>query len=202
MPPFVRRTILGNIPNSPYYNEDTFVGQGGHYKDNKWYQCMNGMVGRECELAEEKITYFPSIKEKPEDVKYQFCNRSGYPNAIELWNKILWNKTTKASEVKLGDVVMYGTGYGWDKVNKQYLGHVRVIEAIEDDYFICSGANEDSKGNFRFDIKIPKQDGSGDKLEGLIGYAHNPYLTESKDKDYKKLYLEAQAKLDKIKGII
>lgn len=205
MPPFVRRTILGDIPNNPYYNERKYCGTTGYYKGNKHYQCVNGCVARSSEIAETNMLNLKKTDTLPEiKVDNPMFTRYGYGNAIEWWNTITWDRTTKADEVRLGDVVMYGKGYGWDKATQKYCGHVRVIEAIEDDCFICSGANEDGKGNFLFNVKIPKQDGSGDMLEGLIGYAHNPYITNSEKPkvDYKKLYLEAQAKLDKIKGIL
>lgn len=201
MPKFIRRIGGADLNTNPYYNERKNVGTTGYYNNNPYYQCVNGCVARQSEIAERNMLNLKASGNLPAiNVKEPMFKRKGYGNAIEWWKDINWEKTTKASEVRLGDVVMYGENWGWDKVSQKWCGHVRTIEAITDEYFICSGANENGKGNFRFDVKIPKQDGSGDQLKDLIGYAHNPYITNEKpieEVDYKPLYLDLKKKVDK-----
>lgn len=196
MPEHIRRIGGADLDNNPYYNKDKFVGKGIRYKNNKNFQCIMGYVARACEVAEAKITYYTSLGETEKDCKYPLCkNRAGYGNAVELWNDTAWDKTTNPNQARLGDGIVYGKNWG------NGFGHIRTIEAIYDDYFICSGANEDGKGNFKFDIKVPKQVGSGDKLVNLVGYVHNPFITNQIENkvDYEKLYKELRKKVDNFK---
>ena len=199
MPKFVRRTILGNIPDSPYYNEREFVGSGGYYKGRESeFECVNGGMARGCELAEEPLTWFKASDDKPKtECRNPMFKRVGYGNAIEWWNETNYDKTTNHNEARLGDWILYGKGWGWNDEYQAYLGHVRIIEAIEDDFFICSGANE--TGGYRFDIKVPRENGSGDELNGLIGYIHNPYLSEEEETDFDKIINDLNKSLTKVK---
>lgn len=199
MPKFVRRTILGDIPRNDYYNLPTFVGSGGYYNGNNNYQCVNYAVGRGSEIAEAKIVYFPSQGDTKESCVYPAFKRVGYGNAAEMWNDTLWRKTIYADEVKRGDWVIYGSGWGYG------CGHIRVVEDIEDNCFVCSGGNEDGNHSCKFNIRINKLNGGGDGATGLVGYIHNPYITDEevpKEPDYKALYLEAKAKLDMIQEVL
>ena len=89
------------------------------------------------------------------------------------------------------------------EVQEAYTGELQekkqiIIEAIEKDYFICSGGNEISNGvtvRSKFDIKVKKTEGSGDALSGLVGYIHNPFLDEGKKFDYKEAYFSVKKKL-------
>lgn len=175
---FVRRYILGNVPNNPYFNEKTFVGFDGYYKNNPYYQCANWYAGRTCEIAERKCFWYKFKEhderlenESPSDCEIPaFLVRSGYPTSCEIYKLTNWPKTTKQSEARLGDAVCYGTDWG-----KGY-GHVRIIEAMDDKFFYCSGGNEDCKGTVKFDIKIKREDGGGECATGLMGFVHNPFL--------------------------
>ena len=194
MPNFVRRIGNADFNTNPYYNDRQYVGSGGYYKGNTKYQCVNYCIGRTCELAETRATYFGSDS-KPS--KTMFI-RKGYGNAKEWWNETLWDKTTNPNDVRLGDVVVYGTNWG------NGYGHCRIVEAIENDYFICSGGNEDGKGTCKFNIKINKEVGGGSNGKGLMGYIHNPHLTFNKEEkptsvDYEKLYKELRKKVDNFK---
>ena len=149
-------------------------------------------MGRTCELAEEKCTYYDrnGLSEKRSDCRIPFNrSRSGYGNAIEWWNDTAWKKTTKQSEAKLGDIIVYGAGWGNGN------GHVRIIEKMDKDYFYCSGGNEES-GKAQFFIRVKRIDGSGDDLTGLVGYIHNPFLTDNEpvlkadEPDYKQMYFD------------
>ena len=51
-------------------------------------------------------------------------------------------------------------------------------------------------------IKIPRADGSGDALSGLVGFIHNPYITDAEEVDYKALYEAEHEKVLKIKEIV
>ena len=186
MPKFVRRIGGADLNTNPYYNDPKYVGNGGYFKGNKSYQCVNYAIGRTCEIAEERATYFGTDTTPPKPM----FNRKGYGNALSWIADTKWEHTTDYNEARLGDVIVYGASWGMG------YGHVRIIEAIENDYFICSGGNEDGKGSCKFSISVPKNQ------KGIIGFIHNPYITEEKTKDYKKLYLEAQKKLDRIKEII
>lgn len=207
MPPFIERIGYRDFETNEYYNKLEFVGETGYYKGRqRFYQCVNLAAGRAAEIAETFICYFKHGFVKKEDIKYPMFNRYGYGTAINWWKDTLWPKTTKASEVRVGDIVVYGQGWGFNKETKQYDGHVRVVERISDNILYLAGANEDGKGQIKYGIVQVKADGSGDKLTGLIGYIHNPYITrEEKPKeevDYKKLYIEAKTKLDKIKEML
>ena len=86
-------------------------------------------------------------------------------------------------------------------------GHVRIIEAIDDNYFYCSGGNEDGNGLIKYNIKISKQNGGS--ANGLMGYIHNPFLTEleppTSNKDiewYKIMYQEEKAKNEQLNAIL
>ena len=192
MPKFMQRAGGADLNINPYYNSATFVGAGGYYKGNNNYECVNYAIGRTCELAEEKCTYYDrnGLSEKRSDCRIPFNrSRSGYGNAIEWWNDTAWEKTTKQSEAKLGDIIVYGAGWGNGN------GHVRIIEKMDKDYFYCSGGNEET-GKAQFFIRVKRIDGSGDDLTGLVGYIHNPFLTDNEpvlnenEPDYKKMYFD------------
>lgn len=200
MPEFVRRVGGGDLNTNDYYNLPTYVGAGGYYKNNNNYECVNYAIARSCELAEEKITYYDrnGLNEKRDYCRIPFNkSRSGYGHAKQWWNDTAWDKTTNPNQARLGDIIVYGSGWG------NGYGHVRIIEAIEKDYFICSGGNEGINGEViktKFDIKVNKQEGSGDSLKGLVGYIHNPFLSEVTD--YKSKYEDLKLKLDEIRSIV
>lgn len=202
MPKFVKRSGCLDLNSNKYFNEATYVGAGGYYKNNSSYECVNYAMGRTNELAEEKCTYYDrnGLSEKRSDCRIPFNkSRSGYGHAKEWWNDTAWEKTTDPNEAKLGDIIVYGSGWG------NGYGHVRIIEAIEKDYFICSGGNEISNGvtvKSKFDIKVKKTEGSGDALSGLVGYIHNPFLDEEKEFDYKEAYFSVKKKYDALAGKI
>ena len=205
MPKFVKRSGCLDLNSNKYFNEATYVGAGGYYKNNSSYECVNYAMGRTCELAEEKCTYYDrnGLHEKRSDCRIPFNrSRSGYGHAKEWWNDTAWEKTTDPSKAKLGDIIVYGSGWG------NGYGHVRIIEAIEKDYFICSGGNEISNGvtvKSKFDIKVKKTQGSGDALTGLVGYIHNPFLTDLSDvseSEYKKMYEQEKAENERLKSIL
>ena len=200
MPKFVRRTILGNIPTNEYYNKNIYCGK---YPYNTPYirDCTLYAITRSAEIAEEQITAYDKYSNRS-DVRMPMFTRNGYGDAIEWWNDTLWNKTIKHSEAKLGDIIVYGTGWGYSASKNKYYGHVRVIEAMDDNYFYCSGGNEDNKGTYKFNIKVPRSDGSGDALSGLVGFIHNPYITDTEEVDYKALYEAEHEKVLKIKEIV
>lgn len=192
MPKFVQRAGGADLNTNPYFNSATFVGAGGYYKGNNYYECVNYAMGRTCELAEEKCTYYDrnGLFEKRSDCRIPFNkSRSGYGNAIEWWNDTAWPKTTKENEAKLGDIIVYGKEWGNGH------GHVRIIEKMDNDYFYCSGGNEES-GKAQFFIRVKRIDGSGDSLTGLVGYIHNPFLTENEtilnenEPNYKQMYFD------------
>ena len=202
MPKFVKRSGCLDLNSNKYFNEATYVGAGGYYKNNSSYECVNYAMGRTCELAEEKCTYYDrnGLHEKRSDCRIPFNkSRSGYGHAKEWWNDTAWEKTTDPNQAKLGDIIVYGSGWG------NGYGHVRIIEAIEKDYFICSGGIEISNGvtvKSKFDIKVKKTQGSGDALTGLVGYIHNPFLDEEKENDYKEAYFNLKKKYDTLAGKI
>ena len=189
MPQFIRRKGANDLEINPYYNDPKYVGKGGYYKDNPSYYCVN-WIGRVCEISETRVTYFGD-DEPPQNTMF---NRKGYGDACEWYTRTLWNKTTKANEVKVGDVVCYGTAWG------NGYGHIRVVEGIYDDYLICSGANEDGKGSVRFDIRIDKNDGGGDNATGLMGYIHNPHITNEQTTDFDKIINDLTNSLSGIKS--
>lgn len=200
MPKFVKRTILGNIPTNEYYNKNIYCGI---YPYNTPYlkDCTLYAICRSAEISEKQITAYNNIS-KREDIENPIFVRNGYGNAIEWWNDTIWDKTIKQSEARLGDIIIYGTGWGYSKAENRYYGHVRVIEAMDNNYFYCSGGNEDGKGSYRFNIKIPRVNGTGDALSGLIGYIHNPNITTEEEVDYKSLYEEEHNKVIQIKQIV
>ena len=53
-----------------------------------------------------------------------------------------------------------------------------------------------------FNNKIPRADGPGDALSGLVGFIHNPYITDTEEIDYKALYEAEHEKVLKIKEIV
>lgn len=186
MPKFVKRTILGNIPTNDFYNKSIYCGK---YPYNSGYkrQCSLYAICRTAEISEEPITAYKDISSR-NNIRKPIFTRNGYGDAIEWWGDTLWEKTTKHSEARLGDIIVYGNGWG------NGCGHVRIIEDMDDNYFYCSGGNEDNKGTYKFNIKVARQDGSGDTLNGLVGYIHNPFITDSKlDTDYKSLYEKEKA---------
>lgn len=203
MPEFVRRVGFADKYTNPYYNEPQYVGKtGGVISCGGDYECVNFCIGRSCELAETEICYWSWAKHKDE-ILYPIFNRSGYGNAIEFVYTN-WDKTTKGAEVRLGDILIYGTSWGYGE------GHVRVVEAIDNDYLILSGGNEDGKGEVKFDIrqKIVDTNPNG---TGLLYYVHNPYLTfnqsqvSEEENEYKKLYedlrKEHNAYVDEVKQV-
>ena len=66
---------------------------------------------------------------------------------------------------------------------------------MDKDYFYCSGGNEET-GKTGFFIRVKRVDGSGDALTGLVGYIHNPFLTDNEpvlkedEPDYKQMYFD------------
>ena len=208
MPKFVKRTILGNIPTNEYYNKGIYCGKYPYSSPVK-KECSLYAICRTAEISEEPITAYKNISSR-NNIRKPIFTRDGYGNAIEWWGDTLWEKTTKQAEARLGDIIVYGIGWG------NGYGHVRIIEDMDDNYFYCSGGNEDNKGTYKFNIKVNRVDGSGDNLTGLVGYIHNPFITPNNattepkdDEEYKYLYEQEkaenellEAKLKQIKDIV
>lgn len=199
MPKFTRRVGGADLMTNPYYNDSKYCGVIP-YTSNTIKQCAWWCICRTGEIAEELVTYYNNISTKDQCRKPIF-KRSGYGNAKEWWNDTLWEKTTRHDEARLGDIIVYGKGWGGG------YGHVRIIEFIDENYFYCSGGNEDGKGTIKYNIKVARKNGNGDT--DLIGFIHNPFLdenndpTESKEEvDYKTLYEKEKSKLDRIKAIL
>lgn len=194
---FVERKFIGNIPTNKYYNDQTMVGKTGGYqiKGGK-LECVNYAMGRTCEIAERKCVYYKKLNETIADCDNPIFD-GGYENAKHWFANSKWPKTTNPNEVRCGDIVCYGSSWG------NGYGHVRIVERIEGNYMFLSGGNEDGKGQIRFGIKCPISVGGGENATGLQGYIHNIHINVPKEEiDYKALYLEAKAKLEKIKGIL
>ena len=196
MPEFTRRAGSADFNTNPYYNDPKYCGIYP-FKSMKVIQCALYAICRTGEIAETPVTAYKNISKRADILKPIFT-RNGYGDAIEWWNDTLWEKTTSHKEAKLGDIIVYGSGWGgWNTAANRYYGHVRVIEAMDDNYFYCSGGNE-SNGKCAFNIKVPRKDGSGDKLSGLVGFIHNPFITPVVAKDettpnYKELYEKEKA---------
>lgn len=200
MPPFVKRSILGNIPMNDYYNKSIYCGIYPYNCGIK-RECALYAICRTAEIAEEPVTAYSNISSR-NNIRMPMFTRNGYGNAIQWWNDTLWPKTTKHSEAKPGDIVIYGSDWGAGN------GHVRIIEAMDDDYFYCSGGNEDNEGNYFFNIKVKREDGSGDNLTGLVGFIHNPYITDNntvasgEEIDYASLYEKEKVENERLRAIL
>ena len=199
MPQFTRRVGGADLKSNIYYNEPIYCGKYP-FATTKLIQCALWAICRTGEISEQPITAYNGISNRTDILKPIF-SRNGYGNAKEWWNDTLWEKTTKADEVKLGDIVCYGSAWGGG------YGHVRIIEAIDDNYFYCSGGNEDGNGLIKYNIKIAKQNGGS--ANGLMGYIHNPFLSDlnhpTSDKDiewYKIMYQEEKAKNEQLEATI
>lgn len=190
MPKFTRRNGGADFKTNPYYNDPKYCGKYP-FKSLNVIQCALYAICRTGEIAETPVTAYNNISNRNDILKPIFT-RNGYGDAIEWWNDTLWPKTTNHNEAKLGDIIVYGSGWGgWNSSKNRYYGHVRIIEAMDNSYFYCSGGRETDTGKCAFNIKVPRQNGSGDKLSGLVGYIHNPFITTNNvtDKiDYKELY--------------
>lgn len=182
MPKFTRRQGGADLKTNSYYNDPKYCGI--YPFATSFVQCALWAICRSGEIAEVPITAYNGISNRTDILKPIF-KRNGYGNAKEWWGDTLWEKTTKADEVRPGDIVCYGSSWGGG------YGHVRIVEKIDDNYFYCSGGNEDGKGSLnsiKYNIKIAKLNGGS--LTGLMGYIHNPFITtnEVDEVNYKELY--------------
>ena len=152
-----------NMLSSPFYNEAKYVGKGGFYKGNSNYQCVNYAIGRTCEIANREVCYYNGISTK-DQIEKPLMNRSGYGNAKNWLNDTLWEK---GSEARIGAIMVYGKNWG------SGLGHVRVVEKIEDDKIFYSAGNESGEMAFKW-ISKPTI-----TANGFLGYIYNPYVSHN-----------------------
>lgn len=197
MPEFTRRVGGADLKTNPYYNDPKYCGI--YPFATSYIDCVLWAICRSGEIAEQPITAYNGISNRSDILKPIF-KRNGYGHAKYWWDDAIWEKTIKADEVKLGDIVCYGSSWGGG------YGHVRIVEAIDDNFFYCSGANEDGKGSLnsiRYNIKIAKLNGGSST--GLMGYIHNPFISSSQDiseSEYKNLYLKEKADNERLKCIL
>lgn len=188
---------------NPYYNAPEWACGKGCKQQGVNYQCVQYLFQRVQEDCEKRVVYYTSRGESKSICEKPLFNRSGVGNGCEWYKDAKWSKTTNPSEVREGDIVCYGTGWGGG------YGHVRYVEKIEGNYMYLSGGNETFNGGAKFNIKCIIAQGGGENATGLQGYIHNDLLDQPKTKDYKSLYEEykskyeeAQSKLNKIKNIL
>ena len=202
MPKFTRRNGGADLTTNFYYNDPKYCGIYP-ISSVSIIQCALYAICRTGEIAETPVTAYNNISNRSSILKPIFT-RNGYGDAIEWWNDTLWEKTTNHKEAKLGDIIVYGSGWGgWNATKNRYYGHVRIIEAMDDNYFYCSGGNE-SNGKCAFNIKVARKNGSGNSLSGLVGYIHNPFITtnEVDEVDYKELYEKEKIENERLKNTL
>ena len=197
MPKFTRRQGGADLKTNSYYNDPKYCGI--YPFATSYIDCVLWAICRSGEIAEVPVTAYTSSNiSKRKDIMKPIFTRNGYGHAKEWWNDTIWDKTIKADEVKLGDIVCYGSSWGGG------YGHVRIVEKIDDNYFYCSGGNEDGKGllnSIKYNIRIAKQNGGSST--GLMGYIHNPFITYEVDKvDYRELYEKEKIENERLKNTL
>lgn len=193
MPKYIERIGGADLSSNPYYQNVKWIGNPANRYGTSYYQCTYWGYQRTQEIAEIRCTYLTGVGETRDICPKPMFKGSGFANAKDWYKNAIWDKTTKASEVRVGDIVCYGSSWGGGA------GHVRIVERIEGNYMILSGANENYKGGVKFGIRVPITEGGGENASGLQGYIHNPFITfdeKPQEDSYKAKYEALRTEYD------
>lgn len=85
--------------------------------------------------------YFRSVEISGGQVTANTIFGDGFSNAKDWYNDALWEKSPNYTDIRLGDIVVWGAGGGVGKY-----GHVAVVEAIDSEYVYTSNSHYNFNG--------------------------------------------------------
>lgn len=197
MPKFIERIGGADLKTNPYYQDAKWIGNPSNRYGTSYYQCVYWAYQRTQEIAETRCTYLTGVGETRSLCPKPMFKGSGFANAKDWYRNAIWDKSV--NNPRVGDIVCYGSSWGGGA------GHVRIVERIENNYMILSGANESFNGGVKFGIKVPITEGGGENASGLQGYIHNPFITIDEkplEDSYKAKYEALRTEYDLYKQLV